>query len=181
MQAVLVLIAGAAHSGGHRLTSRLGRGAPAVRMDDLGGQKPSSGIRVVDRPEFTCSFEMPKKSIAEYGTANMKFKPLLVESEALVVRYELPFGLNAEPRGRVAVITKDGPGGEKVGDILRFTTEWKQTQPGIFDVSKCLERRLDNSWDQVVAALVSNDGTYGDSIVLVLERPTGAAAAGAAA
>ncbi|KAJ1620906.1 hypothetical protein T492DRAFT_372772 [Pavlovales sp. CCMP2436] len=102
----------------------------------------------------------------------MKFKPVLVESEAVVVRYQLPFGLNAEPKGRVAVVTKDGPGGEKVGDILRFTTEWKQTQPGIFDVCKSLERRLDDSWQQCVSALVSNDGTYGDSIVLVFERPT---------
>lgn len=132
--------------------------------------KPNSGIEVVDRPEFTCSFEMPKKSIAEYGTANMKFKPLLVESEVVVVRYQLPFGLNAEPRGRVAVITKDGPGGERVGDILRFTTQWKQGQPSIFDVSKCLERRLDESWGQVVSALVSNDGTYADSIVLARLR-----------
>lgn len=163
------------------LLSALGMRAPStsriasrvvVRMDDIPMSKPNSGIEVVDRPEFTCSFEMPKKSIAEYGTANMKFKPLLVESEVVVVRYQLPFGLNAEPRGRVAVITKDGPGGERVGDILRFTTQWKQGQPSIFDVSKCLERRLDESWGQVVSALVSNDGTYADSIVLVFERPT---------
>ena len=34
-----------------------------------------------------------------------------------------------------------------------------------------MERQLNNSFDQVVEALVSNDGTYGEDIVLVLERP----------
>lgn len=102
----------------------------------------------------------------------MKFKPLLATaSECVVVRYELPFGLAAEPRGRIVVVTEDGPGGEKKGDILRFTTEWKDRDPGMFDVCKCMERQLQNSFDQVVAALVSNDGTYGEDIVLVLERP----------
>jgi hypothetical protein len=111
----------------------------------------------------------------------MNFPPLLVESELVVVRYQLPFGLNAEPKGRVCVVTKDGPGGERVGDILRFTTKWSQGQPSLFDVSKCLERRLDNSWTEVVGALVSNDGTFGTDIVLIFERPTGASAAAAAA
>ena len=70
----------------------------------------------------------------------MKFKPLLAtESELVVVRYDLPFGLAAEPKGRVVVVTKDGPGGEKVGDILRFTTKWNDREPGMFDVCKCME------------------------------------------
>jgi hypothetical protein len=34
-----------------------------------------------------------------------------------------------------------------------------------------MERQLQNSFDQVVNALVSNDGTYGQDIVLVFERP----------
>ena len=89
-----------------------------------------------------------------------------------MVRYELPFGLSAEPKGRVVVVTKDGKeGGERVGDILRFTLEWKQNSPGMFDVCKCMERQLVNSFDQVVQALVSNDGTYADEIVLIFERP----------
>ena len=142
-------------------------------MDDFPQVKPkSSNVVESDRPNFAASFEIPKKGIAEYGTCNMQFKPLLAtDSECVVVRYDLPFGLAAEPRGRVVVVTKDGPGGEKEGDILRFTTEWKDREPGMFDVCKCMERQLANSFDQDVAALVSNDGTYGEDIVLVFERP----------
>ena len=129
-----------------------------------------------NRADFTCSFEIPKKGIAEYGTCNMNFKPLLATaSECVVVRIDLPFGLKAEPRGRVVVITEDGPGGEKKGDILRFTTQWKEagpaSKPGMFDVCKCMERQLSRRFDTVVEALVSNDGTYGEDIVLVFERP----------
>ena len=43
----------------------------------------------------------------------------------------------------------------------------------MFDVCKCMERRLENSFDQVVAALVTNDGSYADEIVLIFERPVG--------
>jgi len=144
----------------------------AVRMDDI-PQSRASNVVQADREDFTCEFEIPKKGISEYGTAQMRFKPLLATaSELVVVRYDLPFGLSAEPRGRVVVITKDGPGGEKAGDILRFCTEWKGQEPVLCDVCKIMERQLQNSFDQVVAALVSNDGTYGDDIVLVLERPT---------
>jgi len=112
------------------------------------------------------------QGIAEYGTAQMKFKPLLATaSELVVIRYDLPFGLAAEPRGRVVVITEDGPNGERKGDILRFCTQWQDRDPILCDVCKIMERQLANSFDQVVAALVSNDGTYGEDIVLVLERP----------
>ena len=41
-----------------------------------------------------------------------------VRSEAVVVKYQGPFGLNVENQGGQAVCTKDGAGGEKVGDIL---------------------------------------------------------------
>lgn len=102
----------------------------------------------------------------------MNFPPLLAtDSELVMVTYKLPFGLSAEPRGRVVVVTKDGEGGEKVGDILRFTLEWQGAQPAMFDVSKCMERQLQNSFDQVVTALTSNDGTYAEEIVLIFERP----------
>ena len=91
-----------------------------IRMDDI-RQTRVSNVVESNRPDFQCSFEIPKKGIAEYGECQMKFKPLLATgSECVVVRYDLPFGLAAEPRGRVVVVTKDGPGGEKVGDILRF-------------------------------------------------------------
>lgn len=118
------------------------------------------------RDDFEFSFEIPKKGIAEYGTAEVKLPPVLENSELVVVRYELPFGLTAEPKDGQVVVTKDGENGEKVGDILRQTTYWRGTQPGLFDVSK----NADN-FDLVVQALMTNDMSIADDIVLVFERP----------
>jgi hypothetical protein len=122
------------------------------------------------RPEFEFSFEIPKKGISDVGTAEVRLPPVLEKSELVIVRYDLPFGLNAEPdtaSGQV-VVTKDGKsdGGEKVGDILRQTTYWRGQNPGLFDVSK----NADN-FDLVVQALVTNDLAVADEIVLVFERP----------
>ena len=106
--------------------------------------------------------------IADIGTAEVKLPPLLESSELVVVRYELPFGLSAEPKDGQVIVTKDGKadGGEKVGDILRQTTYWRGREPGLFDVSK----NADN-FDLVVQALVTNDLAVADEIVLVFERP----------
>jgi len=122
------------------------------------------------RPEFVFEFEIPKKGIADVGTAEVRLPPVLEKSELVVVRYELPFGLSAEPdtaSGQV-IVTKDGKsdGGERVGDILRQTTYWRGQNPGLFDVSK----NADN-FDLVVQALVTNDLAVADEIVLVFERP----------
>jgi hypothetical protein len=122
------------------------------------------------RPEFEFSFEIPKKGISDVGTAEVRLPPVLEKSELVIVRYDLPFGLSAEPdtaSGQV-VVTKDGKsdGGEKVGDILRQTTYWRGREPGLFDVSK----NADN-FDLVVQALVTNDLAVADEIVLVFERP----------
>ena len=121
------------------------------------------------RPDFEFSFEIPKKGIKDIGVAEVKLPPILEKSELVVVRYELPFSLSAEPdkaSGQV-VVSKDGKvGGEKVGDIFRQTTYWRGNQPGIFDVSK----NADN-FDLVVKALLTNDLSIVDEIVLVFERP----------
>lgn len=102
------------------------------------------------------------------------------------MKYSLPFGLNVEQKNGLAVCTKDGEGGEKVGDILRYSTQWTMGLPqgdgavttaasfagaiswqlGLFDVAKA------KSWDEVVEALVSNTVERSDSITLVFERPT---------
>ena len=122
------------------------------------------------RGDFVFSFEIPKKGIADIGSAEVRLPPLLEKSEVLIVRYDLPFGLNAEPdaaSGQV-VVTKDGKadGGERVGDILRQTTYWRGSTPGLFDVSK----NADN-FDLCVQALITNDLSVADEIVLVFERP----------
>ena len=109
---------------------------------------------------------MPKKGITEYGTAEVKLPPVLPNSEIIVVRYDLPFGLNAAPSGGQVVVNKDGAGGEKVGDILRQTTYWRGKTPGLYDVSK----NADN-FEEVIAALVTNELSVTDEIVMVFERP----------
>lgn len=118
--------------------------------------------------------------------AQLKFEPVLSEpSEIVEVRYSLPFGLNVEPRDNLALCTKDGEGGEKVGDVLRFTSAWAlglprgdglvttaasfagglQWQCSMFDVMKC------KNWEQVVEALTSNVESRTDEVVLLFERP----------
>ena len=99
-----------------RITQR----ASVPRMDDIPQTRASTVVEST-RENFVCSFEIPKKGIAEYGTVEMNFKPLLAtESEVVVVRQQLPFGLKAAPAGRVVRVTADGKGEgtEKEGDIL---------------------------------------------------------------
>lgn len=131
-------------------------------------QESITAIYDTGRPDFEFSFAVPKKGIADVGTAEVKLPPLLEKSEIIIVRYDLPFGLNAAPddaSGQV-VVTQDGTGGEKVGDILRQTTYWRGKEPGIFDVSKNAA-----NFDLVIQALVTNDLGVADDIVLVFERP----------
>ena len=86
------------------------RRVSALRMDDFPQTKAvDPNVVTSNRENFACSFEIPKKGISEYGTVNMNFKPLLAtKSELVVVRYDLPFGLSAEPKRRVVVVTQDG-------------------------------------------------------------------------
>lgn len=142
------------------------RSNSVVRFESEGSDDPAADESA--RPDFEFSFDMPSKGIAEYGIAEVQLTPVMEKSEIIVVRYALPFGLNAAPdpaMGQV-VVTKDGEGGEKVGDILRQTTIWRGTTPGIFDVSK----NADN-FELVIQALVTNDLSVSDEIVLVFERP----------
>mmetsp|Transcript_25409 Transcript_25409/g.45941 ORF Transcript_25409/g.45941 Transcript_25409/m.45941 type:complete len:183 (+) Transcript_25409:91-639(+) len=136
--------------------------------DDEEAAPTGSIERLTSRPDFAFSFEVPKKGIADVGTAEVTLPPILESSELVVVRYALPFGLNAEPQNGQVIVTKDGKadGGERVGDVLRQTTYWRGNQPGLFDVSKNAE-----NFDLVVQALVTNDLAVADEIVLVFERP----------
>ena len=87
----------------------------------------------------------------------------------------------------MAVCTKDGPGGERVGDVLRYTSQWTLGLPrgdgvittamsfsggiswqcSMFDVMRA--RRL----EEVVEALTSNVQSRTDEVVLLFERPIG--------
>lgn len=119
--------------------------------------------------------------------AMMKIEPILsVPSELVVVRYKIPFGLDVAPKKGLAVCTKDGAGGEKVNDILRFTSQWTLGLPqgdgmittaasfaggvswqcSMFDVVKA------KVWEQVVAALTSNVASRTDEVLMIFERST---------
>jgi hypothetical protein len=118
--------------------------------------------------------------------ASVTIDPVLdVPSEIVEVRYAVPFALNVEPQKNLAVCTKDGEGGEKVGDILRYTSQWTLGPPqgdgvvatvAIFAGSVSWGCSLYNvmaakSWEQVVEALVSNVESRTDEVVLLFERP----------
>jgi hypothetical protein len=117
--------------------------------------------------------------------AQMKINPVLEGgSEIIQVRYKIPFGLNVEPKNGFATVTQDGQGGEKVGDVLRFTSQWTMGLPrgnglistaasfsggigwqcSLFDVMKA------KRWEEVVEALVSNVPQRTDEVVLIFER-----------
>lgn len=120
--------------------------------------------------------------------AQMKIEPVLSgKSEIVEVRYKLPFGLDVAPKNNLAICTKDGAGGEKVGDVLRYTSQWRMGLPmgdgivstaasfagglswqcTLFDVTKA------SRWEAVVEALTSNVPSRTDEVVLIFERPLG--------
>ena len=142
-----------------------------------------------DGDSFEVSVDMPPSGSGM--TANVKFESILsVPSEAVVVRYKVPFGLNVEPKKGLAVCTADGAGGEKVGDVLRYSSQWTLGLPKgeslagtaaafagglswqctLFDVIKA------KAWEQVVEALTSNTDSHTDEVVLIFERPAGGTA-----
>jgi hypothetical protein len=119
--------------------------------------------------------------------ASMKILPVLsVPSTLVLVRYKIPFGLDVAPKKGYAVCTKDGAGGEKPNDILRYTSQWTLGIPrnldgiaataasfagsglswqcSMFDVCKA------KAWEQVVNALTSNVADRTDEVVLIFER-----------
>mmetsp|Transcript_6660 Transcript_6660/g.8424 ORF Transcript_6660/g.8424 Transcript_6660/m.8424 type:complete len:186 (-) Transcript_6660:185-742(-) len=120
--------------------------------------------------------------------AQMKIQSVLDKpSEIVEVRYKLPFGLDVQPKDGLAVCTKDSSqaGGEKVGDVLRFTSQWTLGLPrgnglvstaasfsgaigwqcSLFDVMKA------GSWEEVVESLTSNTPERTDEVMLLFERP----------
>lgn len=142
----------------------------------------SSALKMAD--SFEKMVLMPPAKLGL--NANMKIAPVLdVPSEIIEVRYKVPFGLDVVPKNNMAICTKDGAGGEKVGDILRFTSQWTFGLPrgdgmvttamsfaggiswqcSMFDVMRA------KRWEDVVEALTSNVEQRTDEVVLLFERP----------
>lgn len=82
-------------------------------------------------PDGTFEIFVALPPVSQKLMATLKFKPLVTESKSSIVavRYGVPFGLDVAPQNGLAVCTKDGANGEKVGDILRFTSQWTMGLP----------------------------------------------------
>lgn len=122
-------------------------------------------------------------------TAQMKIQSILDGPSKLIeVRYKLPFSPDISPQQGLAVCTKDGPkeDGEKVGDILHYSSQWTMGLPrgdGIFSTAASFSGAIGwqcslfdvmkaNKWNEVVEALVvSNTPQRTDEVDLIFERP----------
>jgi hypothetical protein len=89
-----------AHGFGVGVHPRVGLGprAATTRLFEQDAEAEEAPDAGTGRPDFEFSFEVPKKGISDVGTAEVSLPPLLESSEVVVVRYALPFGLNAEPQ-----------------------------------------------------------------------------------
>jgi hypothetical protein len=127
------------------------------------------GTSLAALTDFEVTIDMPPTGSGLQ--ANMKINPILsVPSEIIEVRYKIPFGLDVAPKNSLAVCTKDGAGGEKVGDVLRYTSQWVMGVPagdGVISTVasfaggvswQCGMYNVMNarSWEEVVEALTSN-------------------------
>ena len=125
-----------------------------------------------------------------YKPVPIKLRPIFEKSELLVTSYSIPFSLNVEPQGmqmgskvvKLPTVTKDGTGGEKVGDILRVTSCWAQGMQGsgvgsdfmnfagMIKWQQSVFECVGAPWQQVVDALLSNTPSRAQTVTLVFER-----------
>jgi hypothetical protein len=111
---------------------------------------------------------------------------LAVPSEAIVVRYRVPFQIAVAPARGFVLCTQDGPGGEREGDILRYTSRFAIGLPRGESIANTVGSFVGGSikwqcymydvmtartWKEVMEALISNTQTRTDEAVLIFERP----------
>ena len=131
-------------------------------------------------------FEIQVTLPSSETTFPLRFESVLPgPSEVIQVRYQIPFGLDVSPKDNLAVCTKDGPGGERIGDVLRYTSAWTLGLPmgeGLMETAAAFGGALKwqctlfdvlkaKRWEQVVEALVSNVPQRTDEVLLIFERP----------
>eukprot|EP00568_Trieres_chinensis_P010189 CAMPEP_0183293816 /NCGR_PEP_ID=MMETSP0160_2-20130417/2370_1 /TAXON_ID=2839 ORGANISM="Odontella Sinensis, Strain Grunow 1884" /NCGR_SAMPLE_ID=MMETSP0160_2 /ASSEMBLY_ACC=CAM_ASM_000250 /LENGTH=182 /DNA_ID=CAMNT_0025455005 /DNA_START=81 /DNA_END=629 /DNA_ORIENTATION=- len=144
----------------------------------------STSPTALNAEKFELAVDMPPSG--SELQANLKFDSVLPgPSEVVVVKYDLPFGLDVAPKGGLAVCTKDGEGGERVGDVLRYTSAWAMGLPqgdGLLTTAASFGGALSwrcylfdvlraGRWEEVVEALTSNVESRTDQVLLVFERP----------
>lgn len=129
----------------------------------------SSSLRATEE-KFQLTIDLPPTGSDLQATMQIE-SILSVPSDIVEVRYKVPFELNIEPKNSLAVCTKDGKGGEKEGDILRYTSAWSLGLPegdGLVTTAAAFSGGLSwkctmfnvlkaKAWEQVVGALTSNE------------------------
>ena len=133
------------------------------------------------RPAFEVSIPLGD----DVGVAQLKFDPVCEKSEVKAFRYGFPFKVSIENVGGLPVCTKTGEGGEREGDILRYSTQCKMGLPQgdglvttaasfsgaigwnveLFDTSKA------RSMQELVDAITSNQPGRIEKMILIFERP----------
>lgn len=78
----------------------------------------STRSAAISLQEKSAAFKL-SLDLGKNGKGTLKMLPTMPSSEAVTVQYKVPFNLNLENVDGRAVITKDGPGGERAGDVLR--------------------------------------------------------------
>lgn len=155
---------------------------PQTRSSDASSS--SSALFMAEDQAFEIMINLPGEGDLN---AQMKFKSVLDgPSEIVQVRYKLPFGLDVAPTNNFPLCTKDGAGGEKVGDVLRYTSQWTLGFPrgdgavttvaafagGVSWQCTMFDVMSAGQWEDVVEALTSNvPGRGTDEVVLLFERP----------
>lgn len=139
-------------------------------------------LKMAEGDPFEVTVDLPGEGLS----AKMKFPSILDgPSEIVEVRYKLPFGLDVMPKDQKCVCTKDGAGGEKVGDVLRYTSQWTLGLPrgdGVMTTAMSFSGGISwqcsmfdvmnaGKWEEVVAALTSNSPDRTDEVVMLFERP----------
>ena len=127
-------------------------------------------------------FEVPLED--GYSPVEIQLRPLFENSVVFIVQYDVPFKLNVEADDKtgVPIVTKDGLGGEVIGDVLRATTAWSQGMnaagltsdimsfAGNVKWRKSIFETVGAPFDSTVAALQSNTAERSQKVTLVFER-----------
>jgi hypothetical protein len=130
-----------------------------------------------------------KAKVPTKGTGNIKFDPVFEKSEAVCLVGASDYGaeeMKFKAKGGFWVIAADGAMGEKKGDILRFTTEWKRkiadssgligsvaSIGGVFDLQislvDCMKVKQKPELVKILESNLAQELT--EEMMIIVERP----------
>ncbi len=167
------------------LARHLGSGFLIAHRKQLIIRNNNSITRQAVGERFSIPLELPPSTSNQ--AVQVTFPSILaVPSEAIVVRYRVPFQIAVAPARGFVLCTQDGPGGEREGDILRYTSRFAIGLPRGESIANTVGSFVGGSikwqcymydvmtartWKEVMEALISNTQTRTDEAVLIFERP----------